>query len=120
ALSADADPAATPRVEQWQARSRPRVVMLVASSVAYDSRVRRSARALTEAGLEVIVLGSVSAESAASRFSLGFEVRLVPRRREPRSLTDPLRLGMFEEIWWPLVRSLEPDVVHVHDSQGIP
>ena len=32
---------------------------------------------------------------------------------------DPLGLRAYEETWWPLVRRLRPDVVHVHDAHGL-
>ncbi len=54
--------------------------MLVYNTVEHDARVRRSARALAEAGLEVIVLGIAPPGDPESRSWLGFELLLVPRR----------------------------------------
>ncbi len=54
--------------------------MLVYNTVEYDARVRRSARSLTEAGFDVIVLGLEPEGSTSKRSWEGFELRLVPRR----------------------------------------
>jgi glycogen(starch) synthase len=35
-----------------------------------------------------------------------------------RSLRDPLDLAGFEACWWPAVRELQPDVVHLHKGWG--
>jgi glycosyltransferase involved in cell wall biosynthesis len=32
---------------------------------------------------------------------------------------DPHNFGLYEAGWWPLVRELKPDVVHVHDVAGL-
>ena len=169
--------------------------MLVRNTVEYDARVRKSARSLTKAGYEVIVLGGAPAGSSATRSWEGFELRLVPRRnsvlerdararrlvaklaarvdetgerttarpdrptstrpaslldrgrttfsrrrrwrakqshdrakgalveargaKRQRDAEDPLRFGVYEETWWPVVRQLRPDVVHTHDAHGV-
>ncbi len=36
-----------------------------------------------------------------------------------RAREDPHNLGRYEAAWWPLVRTLKPDVVHVHDISGL-
>ena len=35
-----------------------------------------------------------------------------------RSLRDPLDLAGFEACWWPVVRELRPDVLHLHKGWG--
>jgi glycogen synthase len=101
--------------------------MLVNKTVATDARVRRSARELAAAGLDVVVLGTARGGTPSSRDRPGFDLRLVPvdaRRRDgleaqaAREL-DPLNLEVFDRTWWPVVRRLKPDVVHVHDSHGL-
>jgi glycosyltransferase involved in cell wall biosynthesis len=170
--------------------------MLVYNDVEHDARVRRSARAIADAGLRVIVLGIRPNGARETRSWHGFELRLVRRRNslrehearvreratEARShlervgrrlerlqgaartagpvgrlsarararvyrhlrsraklrdaraqealaearatrgacvADDPLALASYEETWWPFVRRLRPDVVHVHDPHGL-
>jgi glycosyltransferase involved in cell wall biosynthesis len=39
--------------------------------------------------------------------------------KERRALEDPHKLARYEAAWWPVVRELRPDVVHVHDVSGL-
>ncbi|HEY7603019.1 MAG TPA: glycosyltransferase family 4 protein [Gaiellaceae bacterium] len=100
--------------------------MLVNKTLATDARVRRSARELAAAGLDVTVLGTARKGEPASRADLGFDLRLVPVRHASRVRVeaaaagpDPLGLQVFDRTWWPAVKRLRPDVVHVHDSHGL-
>jgi glycosyltransferase involved in cell wall biosynthesis len=36
-----------------------------------------------------------------------------------RSEADPNNLSVHEAAWWPLVRQLRPDAIHVHDISGL-
>jgi glycosyltransferase involved in cell wall biosynthesis len=174
--------------------------MLANGSVRHDGRVRKSAFSLRDAGFEVLVLGAVRENVAATpgwERDDGIELQVVqvinlglPRRQrraaqraarlyarrgqlkrrlqelhdragstQPMSLRDrllyralrrrhrheknsvrrarkagkrleapvkirrdvgdPLLHTHYEAAWWPLVRKLRPDVVHVHDRSGL-
>jgi glycosyltransferase involved in cell wall biosynthesis len=45
--------------------------------------------------------------------------KLKPPVKPSRDLGDPLFLEHYEAAWWPLVRKLRPDIVHVHDRSGL-
>jgi glycogen(starch) synthase len=45
--------------------------------------------------------------------------RLRAHVRIRRDVGDPLLLAHYEAAWWPLVRKLRPDVVHIHDRSGL-
>jgi len=47
------------------------------------------------------------------------EKKLIARTKTPRSSNDPLHLAAYEAAWWPHVRRLRPDVVHVHSWSGL-
>jgi len=87
--------------------------MLLHKSVEHDSRVRREARALAEAGHEVIVLHLPRARGELDGQLDGFPVRSVTPSPRLRRLSPPLhRLASL--------RRLRPDAVHAHDVAMLP
>jgi glycosyltransferase involved in cell wall biosynthesis len=93
-----------------------RIAMLLHKSVEHDSRVRREARALAEAGHEVTVLHLPRVPGQLDGSLEGFAVRSVTppswvRRLMPFGLYRVIFLGAFVGA----VRRLRPDVVHAHD-----
>jgi glycosyltransferase involved in cell wall biosynthesis len=93
-----------------------RIAMLLHKSVEFDSRVRREAAALAEAGHEVTVLHLPRERGEMDGALDGFEVRSVTpagwvRRRLPAALYRPLFLASFVAA----IRRARPDVVHAHD-----
>jgi glycosyltransferase involved in cell wall biosynthesis len=90
--------------------------MLLHKSVQFDSRVRREASALAQAGHEVIVL-ELAPVPATARIMDGFERRSVLpsawlRRRLPFHLYRAAFLWSFVAGVW----RARPDVVHAHDA----
>jgi glycosyltransferase involved in cell wall biosynthesis len=47
------------------------------------------------------------------------EKQLIARTKTPRTLEDPLYLAAYEAAWWPHIRRLRPDVIHVHSWHGL-
>src|SRR5205823_4215038 len=47
------------------------------------------------------------------------EQRLRASVKADRDRADPNNLAAHEAAWWPLVRSLQPDIVHAHDISGL-
>jgi glycosyltransferase involved in cell wall biosynthesis len=47
------------------------------------------------------------------------EKELTATAKAARALDDPHNLAHYEAAWWPLVRKLQPEVVHVHDVSGL-
>jgi glycosyltransferase involved in cell wall biosynthesis len=114
-----------------------KVAMLVRNGVRNDSRVRKSAVALTDAGYDVSVLGTGPPGGAEAFVLDGVPVRLVDL---PRPGAGPSRvavlLGMatrrggwrrlnpwlldLDLAWRPLLEELTPDVVHAHDAHPVP
>ena len=95
--------------------------MLLHKSVEHDSRVRRAARALAEAGHEVTVLHLPRERGELDGELDGFKVRSVtPSVRwagaRPRPLRRLLALGGFVSA----LRRLRPDAVHAHDAAMLP
>jgi glycosyltransferase involved in cell wall biosynthesis len=92
-----------------------RIAMLLHKSVQHDSRVRREAKALAEAGHEVLVLELAPVPVEARELD-GFHRRSVePRpwvRRLPYHLYRLLCLLAFVRA----VARVRPDVVHAHDA----
>ena len=72
--------------------------------------VVRAGRKLYEWRLRRVQLGRESARETVA------EAREAKTRRARR---DPLGLHTYEKTWWPIVRRLRPDVVHVHDAHGL-
>jgi glycosyltransferase involved in cell wall biosynthesis len=94
-----------------------RIAMLLHKSVEHDSRVRREARALAEAGHDVTVLHLPRVPGELDGELDGFEVRSVTPPAWVRRL---LPFGLYRAVflWWFMaeVRRLRPDVVHAHDT----
>lgn len=94
-----------------------RVAMLLHKSVEHDSRVRRAARALADAGHDVTVLHLPARAGELDGPLDGFAVRSVTpppwvRRRLPFALYRIVFFAAFVRA----VRRLRPDVVHAHDA----
>jgi glycosyltransferase involved in cell wall biosynthesis len=94
-----------------------RIAMLLHKSVEHDSRVRRGAKALAEAGHEVTVLHLPSRPGERDGEVEGFAVRSVrpaaaPRRVLPFALH---RLAFLARFVAAIVR-FRPDAVHAHDA----
>jgi len=93
-----------------------RIAMLLHKSVEFDSRVRREASALAQAGHSVVVL-ELAPVADSSRVLDGFtRCSVLPppwtRRRLPALVYRPLML------WW-FVRGifkLRPEIIHAHDA----
>ncbi len=47
------------------------------------------------------------------------ELRAAWTAKRERNDEDPVELESYLETWWPAVRRLRPDVVHVHDTHGM-
>ena len=93
-----------------------RIVMLLHKSVEFDSRVRREAAALAQAGHEVTVLELAPVPRDAALLE-GFHRRSVMpsswlRRWLPFQLYRVAFLGSFIQE----ILRLHPDVVHAHDA----
>lgn len=123
-----------------------RIAMLVRNGVRADSRVRKSATALAEAGFDVTIVGTAPSGTGEERFSLdGVPVRLVdvpPVVSGPAAARGRLHKGMdvalalasrnggwrrlnpwmveLEAAWRPVLDELAPDVVHAHDFHPVP
>jgi glycosyltransferase involved in cell wall biosynthesis len=92
-----------------------RVCMLLHKSVAHDTRVRREASALSEAGHEVAVV-HLPAPGEGELTDLPFALVSATLPGARRNLPRPLRLGA-EAIRLALrAASTRPDVVHAHDA----
>ena len=93
-----------------------RIAMLLHKSVEHDSRVRREARALAEAGHEVTVLHLPRVRGDLDGELDGFEVRSVTPRPWVRVL---LPFGLYRAVFLVAfvraVHRLHPHVVHAHD-----
>ena len=89
--------------------------MLLHKSVEFDSRVRREASALAQAGHDVMVL-ELAAVSTGARMD-GFARRSV---QPPAWLRRwlPFHLYRAAFLWWFVlgIRRVRPDVVHAHDA----
>jgi glycosyltransferase involved in cell wall biosynthesis len=93
-----------------------RIAMLLHKSVEFDSRVRREASALAEAGHTVVVL-ELASDAAGARQLDGFErLSVLP----PPWIWPRLRSVVYRPVmllWF--IRGLlatQPDVVHAHDA----
>jgi glycosyltransferase involved in cell wall biosynthesis len=91
-----------------------RIAMLLHKSVEHDARVRREARALHDAGHEVVVIhlprpGSSVAGAAAD----GYQLRAATRPRRP---PGPLARAVAASRLSALAAAEGPDVVHAHDA----
>jgi glycosyltransferase involved in cell wall biosynthesis len=93
-----------------------RIAMLLHKSVEFDSRVRREASALADAGHDVVVLELASVPRGATSLE-GFRRRSVlPPARLRRWL--PFHLYRIAFLFWfigGIVRE-RPDIVHAHDA----
>jgi glycosyltransferase involved in cell wall biosynthesis len=90
--------------------------MLLHKSVEFDSRVRREASALAQAGHEVTVL-ELAAVPAQARTMDGFARRSVlPRAWLRRRLPFNLYRAAFLWCFVAEIRRVRPDVVHAHDA----
>jgi len=94
---------------------RMRVAMLLHKSVEHDSRVRREARALVEAGHEVTVLHLPRARGAQDGQLDGFTVRSVTPSPSLRRAAPPLHRVASLFAFVTALRRLRPDAVHAHD-----
>ena len=92
-----------------------RVAMLLHKSVEHDSRVRRAARALAEAGHEVVVLHLPPTPGEMDGELDGFEVRSVTPSTSLRRF-KPVRLGLSVLAFIAALRRLRPGAVHAHDA----
>jgi glycosyltransferase involved in cell wall biosynthesis len=93
-----------------------RIAMLLHKSVEFDSRVRREANALAEAGHQVVVLELAAVPPSAAILD-GFARQSVSppawlRRRLPFNL---YRLAFFASFVRGIVR-VRPEIVHAHDA----
>jgi hypothetical protein len=110
-------------------RTRPRVVILAKGGLGFNAHVRKTARSLDAAGFEVFVLGAKRrgmSEQPAWVEEEGFKLLVVPLpdvspgvRRKTVRAADPYELARYEAAWWPVVRDLQPDVVHAFDVSGL-
>jgi glycosyltransferase involved in cell wall biosynthesis len=95
-----------------------RVCMLLHKSVAFDTRVRREASALTEAGHEVTVVHlpppGTGASGELDDLPFGLRSATLPRGR--RWLPHAPRLGAEAARLAQRGASLRPDAVHAHDA----
>ena len=92
--------------------------MLLHKSIEHDSRVRREARALAEAGHEVTVLHLPRKHGELDGELDGFQVCSVTSsdwlgRRLPRGVLQRL-LSVFAFVH--ALRAMRPDVIHAHDT----
>jgi glycosyltransferase involved in cell wall biosynthesis/SAM-dependent methyltransferase len=107
--------------------------MLVAKDIAYDARVRRSARSLAQHGYEVTV-ACVSEDGEQRRRVDGYEVLTTPivlAQGASGRLADHqdgstewerivgAELEPYATAWGPLLRTRQPGIVHVHDHHGL-
>ncbi len=91
-----------------------RVTMLLHKSVVHDSRVRREARALAEAGHDVTVLELAPVAAATLD---GFTRRSVlPPPWVRRALPFQLYRLVFAGSFATAIRATRPDVIHAHDA----
>lgn len=91
--------------------------MLLHKSVEHDSRVRRAARALAEAGHEVTVLHLPRLRGELDGPLDGFSVRSVtPPAWVRRRLPSTLYRLVFFVAFVRAARRLRPDIVHAHDA----
>jgi glycosyltransferase involved in cell wall biosynthesis/2-polyprenyl-3-methyl-5-hydroxy-6-metoxy-1,4-benzoquinol methylase len=91
-----------------------RVTMLLHKSVVHDSRVRREARALAEAGHDVTVL---ELAPVAEPTLDGFARRSVlPPPWVRRALPFQLYRLVFAGSFATAIRATRPDVIHAHDA----
>jgi glycosyltransferase involved in cell wall biosynthesis len=91
-----------------------RVVMLLHKSVEHDARVRREARALDQAGHEVVVVDLPRSERASP--GVGFEVLSVPASARVERLPGPVRRPLSAARIAQLAQRAGPDAVHAHDA----
>ncbi len=91
--------------------------MLLHKSVEHDSRVRREARALAQAGHDVTVLHLPRVRGELDGRLDGFAVRSVtPPAWARRSLPFALYRLVFFAAFVRALRHLRPDAVHAHDA----
>jgi len=99
-----------------------RVCMLVTNDVVDDPRVLFEAEALAQAGYAVTVIGwdrTADADHVLDRN--GFRiVQLKLRSTHGRGLTQPFFLAGFWLRAWPVVRQINPQVIHCHDLDTLP
>ncbi|HUF07095.1 MAG TPA: glycosyltransferase family 4 protein, partial [Candidatus Binatia bacterium] len=92
------------------------VVMLVRNPYTHDTRVEKEARTLTDAGHEVTVVADAAPGLPAREARDGAQVIRVARRGP--SLPG-LRFLVHEARLQRILRRLEPDVLHAHDSNAL-
>jgi len=104
------------------------VAMIVLNNVKNDIRVLKTAQSISDIGFDVHVFG-VSFDREQKKTTTekvnGFKVTLIPNPRyELRSVID--KSHTWEYIiqgsltnMWPLIKKIEPDVVHTHDLNTI-
>jgi glycosyltransferase involved in cell wall biosynthesis len=93
-----------------------RVAMLLHKSVVYDTRVRREASALAEAGHEVTVahLPPPAADPAPGGLPFGLAPATLRRGRE--RMPRPVRLGAEASRLARRAAAARPEVIHAHDA----
>ncbi len=92
------------------------VVMLVRNPYTHDTRVEKEARTLIDAGHEVTVVADAAPGLPAREARDGAQVVRVARRGP--SLPG-LRFLVHEARLHRILRRLEPDVLHAHDSNAL-
>jgi glycosyltransferase involved in cell wall biosynthesis len=94
-----------------------RIVMLLHKSVEHDARVRREARALSEASHQVVVvhLPRPGEEPTTARND-PYELRAATPGRVGAALPGPLRRAVAALRMARVARRERPDVVHAHDA----
>jgi glycosyltransferase involved in cell wall biosynthesis len=93
-----------------------RVCMLLHKSVAHDTRVRREASALVEAGHEVTVVHLPPPGANDESAGLPFRLKSATLPRGRRRLPHAVRLGAEAARLAQRGASVEPDAVHAHDA----
>jgi glycosyltransferase involved in cell wall biosynthesis len=94
-----------------------RIVMLLHKSAEFDSRVRREAGALADAGHEVVVVHlPAPGESLAGERGNGWELRSAALGPAGRRLPGPARRALAAARIALVARRAHPDAVHAHDA----